>query len=160
MTTFTSSKARMGYTPSLSRNRWRCSSVTTSPRDGSTGTPPRTPERCFRPGPGNASPRRASVESTCPAVPPSRWASSLAACSTSFSMSNVVLMHLMLLHHRIKVNAGWPPTKTGAHGVTHGRILILPPNYKPRGARRLRRFSVVSPKINRFVRLRSDIEAA
>jgi hypothetical protein len=34
------------------------------------------------------------------------------------------------------------------------------PNYKPRGARRLRRFSVASLKINRFIRLRLDIEAA
>jgi hypothetical protein len=35
-----------------------CSSVTTSLRDGSTGTPPRRPERCFRPAAGNASPRQ------------------------------------------------------------------------------------------------------
>jgi hypothetical protein len=38
-----------------------------------------------------------------PAVPPSRCANSLAACSTSSSISNVVLTHLMLSHHRIKV---------------------------------------------------------
>src|SRR5258708_6775982 len=77
-----------------------------TPRDGSPGTPPRPLERFLRPVTGNASPRRASVEITWPAVPPSRCASSLAACSTSSSMSNVVLMHLMILHHSIKVNSG------------------------------------------------------
>jgi hypothetical protein len=46
------------------------------------------------------------------------------------------------------------------HTQSKGRILTLSPNYKPLGARRFRRFSVASPKINRFVRLRLDIEAA
>src|SRR5665213_307637 len=79
------------------------SSVTTSPREANSGTPPRVAEDFFGFVGGPARPRRAKVEITCPAVPPSRCASSLAACSTSSSMSKVVLIHLMLLHHRIKV---------------------------------------------------------
>jgi hypothetical protein len=39
-------------------------------------------------------------------------------------------------------------------------ILNLPPNAKCCGARRLRRFRVASPQINRFVHFHSDGEAA
>jgi hypothetical protein len=46
---------------------------------------------------------------TWPAVPPWRCASSLAACKTSSSMSKVVLMHLMLSHHCIRVKSGFQP---------------------------------------------------
>jgi len=103
MITFTSSKTRMSYTPSLSLSRCTCSSVTISPREGKTGTPPRIADLFFRPRGGAARPRRAKSERTFPAVRPSRWASSLAALSTSSSISRVVLMHLMLLHHCITV---------------------------------------------------------
>jgi len=75
--------------PSLSMIFRTCSSVTTSPRDGSTGTPLRMRNRGFL-GAEPASPRRAKLEMTRPAVDPERWASSLAACKTSSSISNVV----------------------------------------------------------------------
>ncbi len=64
---------------------------------------PRIADLFFRPRGGAARPRRAKSERTFPAVRPSRWASSLAALSTSSSISRVVLMHLMLLHHCITV---------------------------------------------------------
>src|ERR1035438_3973961 len=110
MTTFTSSKARMDYTPSSSCIFCTCSSVTISPREGSTGTPPRRPGRRFVGG--AFKPRRARSEITWPAVTPLRCGSSLAACNTSSSMSNVVLMHLMLSHHCIMVK-GCSPGKCG-----------------------------------------------
>ena len=105
--TFTSSKARTAQTPSWSIKFWTCSSVITSPRDGSNGTPPRVQDDFLGFPGGAASPRRAKAEITCPAVPPSRCASSLAAWSTSSSMSKVVLMHLMLSHHRINVKSAF-----------------------------------------------------
>jgi hypothetical protein len=43
----------------------------------------------------------------CPAVLPCRCASSLAACKTSSSMSKVVRMNLMLIHHCIKVKTSF-----------------------------------------------------
>ena len=52
----------------------------------------------------------------------------------------------------------WGKAHDSWSGVV-GRILTLPPNQKPLGARRLRRISAASHKINRFVRLHLDIEA-
>jgi hypothetical protein len=75
----------------------------TSPREGSNGTPQRILDRFFRPFNGNARPRLANSEITRPAVLLFRCANSLAACNTSSSISNVVLMHLMLMHHPINV---------------------------------------------------------
>src|SRR5437762_3283998 len=75
--------------------------VITSPREGTTGTPPRTrpPRLPFAGRPPEFKPRLASAESIRPVVLPSRRASSFAACSTSSSMLIVVLTHLMLTHH-------------------------------------------------------------
>jgi len=81
------------------------SSVTTSPREASNGTPPRVAEDFFGFPAGAARPRRAKEEMTRPAVEPSRCASSLAACKTSSSISKVVRMHLMLMHHVITVKS-------------------------------------------------------
>jgi hypothetical protein len=103
-------KDRMDQMPSLSRKCYIRSSVTTSPRDGSTGAPPRVPERFFHLVTGNANPRRACIEIIWPAVLPSRCASCLAACNTSSSMSNVVLMYQRLLPLRIKVTSGCSPS--------------------------------------------------
>src|SRR5207248_2162713 len=89
---------------------------------GNTGTPPLEFEEFFGLIGGLARPRRAKAEITCPAVPPSRCANSLAACSTSSSMSRVVLIHLMLLHHCINVN----PCPTAAPF----RVGISPPTFK------------------------------
>src|SRR5665213_459883 len=80
-----------------------CFNVNTSPREGSNGTPLRVLKDFFSVAVEHDKPRRAKAEITCPAVPPSRCANSLAACKTSSSMSKVVLKHLMLLHQNIKV---------------------------------------------------------
>src|SRR5436190_22807731 len=101
------------YTPSWSSNCWTCSSVITSPREGSSGTPPRERGGFWILAAACASPRRASLDITCPAVHRSRRANSLAACKTSSSISNVVLTHLMLMHQSISVNAP-PPNKTAS----------------------------------------------
>src|SRR5262249_26050700 len=83
---------------SSSRNLSICSLVTIPPRLGN-GRNPCTALDPRAAGVGAVNALRVSSEMTAPAVFFSRRASSLAARSTSSSMSSVVRMHLMLLHH-------------------------------------------------------------
>lgn len=67
---------------------------------------------------------RSSSETTCPAVLDSRRARSLAASSTSSSMSSVVRMHLMLTHQmqrfqRFAITGRWV---AGARGFARLRV--------------------------------------
>src|SRR5260370_2773798 len=64
-------------------------------------------------------PRRASSDSTRPAVLRSRRASSLAACKTSSSISSVVLMHLMIDHQNSPSTTKSPPLPQRHHPTPH-----------------------------------------
>ena len=81
------------------------SKVTTSPRVGMSGTPPRVVSLPL-PVDSDFSPRLAKSDKTRPAVCLSRAAISLAAWRTSASISSVVLTHQMFTHHNGLVNVG------------------------------------------------------